>query len=131
MLHNMPSDPPTPDYELQIERELAIAIVRGGLSLDTFSRLTLAEWQAVAAEIAHRDTDTLRSQWEQTRQIIYATLAPHLRDHIAPHQLMPLPWDVHTSHTQPVTSSSSLPTQEEIRQMIQRFGGASSQEQDK
>lgn len=76
-----------------IERELAAALVRGGLSLDDFCALTREEWEAVAEEIREGEIARMRESWEQTRQVVYATLSPHLSRSLSITELMPLPWD--------------------------------------
>lgn len=114
-------------HDESIEHQLAIAMVRGGLSYRSFSLLTLAEWEAVAAEITHEQDDTLRTGWEQTRQLIYAALAPHLKEGTTIRSLVPLPWDKDTTDTDNETTSTSseLPSKEEIQGMLQRFGSTS------
>lgn len=103
-----------------IEHQLAIAMVRGGLSYNSFCLLTLSEWEAVAREISDEQDVSLRNQWEQTRQLIYAALVPHLREGTTVRALVPLPWDEEGTESKPIASTP--PTQEEIQAMLQRFG---------
>lgn len=97
-----------------IERELAAALVRGGLSRNDFCNLTREEWEAVVAEIHERETAIIRGEWERTRQVVYATLSPHLRERVGITTLMPLPWDDETDKAAP----SEPPTDEEVTELL-------------
>ena len=97
-----------------IERELAAALVRGGLSRNDFCNLTREEWAAVVAEIHERETAIIRGEWERTRQVVYATLSPHLRERVCITTLMPLPWDDETDKAAP----SEPPTEEEVTELL-------------
>ena len=97
-----------------IERELAAALVRGGLSRNDFCNLTRDEWEAVVAEIHERETAIIRGEWERTRQVVYATLSPHLRERVSITTLMPLPWDDETDKGAP----SEPPTEEEAAELL-------------
>lgn len=96
-----------------IERELAAALVRGGLSRSDFCSLSLEEWEAVVAEIHERETTLMRGDWERTRQIVYATLSPHLKEHTTITDLMPLPWD-----DKAVVALAEPPTEDEITELL-------------
>lgn len=97
-----------------IERELAAALVRGGLSRNDFCNLTREEWEAVVAEIHERETAIIRGEWERTRQVVYATLSPHLRERVGITTLMPLPWDDKTDET----ALSEPPSEEEAAELL-------------
>lgn len=97
-----------------IERELAAALVRGGLSRNDFCNLTREEWEAVVAEIHERETAITRGEWERTRQVVYATLSPHLRERVVITTLMPLPWDDETDKGAP----SEPPSEEEADELL-------------
>lgn len=102
------------DRPYSIERELAAALVRGGLSRNDFCNLTREEWEAVVAEIHERETAIIRGEWERTRQVVYATLSPHLRERVGITTLMPLPWDDETDKGAP----SEPPTEEEAAELL-------------
>lgn len=90
---------------------LSFGIVYAGLSPDSFARLTTDEWDAVVRSAEEK----LRTEWEQTRLITYAALAPHIKSGTTMHDLFPLPWD-----TQKPTEA--VPTEEERREISKRYG---------
>ena len=81
---------------------LACAVVDVGLSPEAFGELTVSEWQ------------DYRTTWEQTRTLVYAALAPHLKEGVTLREVMPLPWDEAPPKPQ-------LPTAEERAEMLRRY----------
>lgn len=101
-----------------IEQQMAIALVRGGLSLDDFCNLTPSEWGAVVHQINEVEQTRHRESWEQTRIIAYNTIRPHLPKGTKLSDIFPLPWDAE----RPTPPRERIPTDEEVRTMIQLFG---------
>ena len=90
---------------------LSFGIVYAGLSPESFARLTTDEWDAVVRSAEEK----LRTEWEQTRLITYAALAPHIKSGTTMHDLFPLPWDKQKP-------TEAVPTEEERREISKRYG---------
>ncbi len=101
--------------EISIEKALAIAIVRCGMSVNDFSSLSPSEWAMIIEELKHREENEYKDNWERTRQIVFSALRPHISDNLSLEDLFPLPWD------KPKEKVGEILTQEEIEQMKQRF----------
>lgn len=101
------------DTDRVILDALSFGIVYAGLSPESFARLTTDEWDAVVRSAEEK----LRTEWEQTRLITYAALAPHIKSGTTMHDLFPLPWD-----KQQPTEQVAVPTEEERRELIRRYG---------
>lgn len=97
-----------------IEEALAFAVVDIGLSPEAFTRLTTDEWDAIVQRKADAVQTEYQERWERTRALVYAALAPHLKEGISIKEVMPLPWD-----EAPVTPA--LPTAEEREEMLLRY----------
>lgn len=93
---------------------LACAVVDVGLSPEAFGDLTMSEWQAIVERYEASWMRDYRTTWEQTRTLVYATLAPHLKEGVSLRDVMPLPWDAPESHPE-------LPTEEERQEMLRRY----------
>lgn len=97
-----------------ITEALAAAVVDIGLSPEAFACLSLDEWQAIARRLAESLQTEYQERWERTRALVYAALAPHLKEGVSLKEVMPLPWD-----EAPVTPA--LPTAEEREEMLRRY----------
>lgn len=96
---------------------LAYAVVHCHLSPDAFARLTPEEWQAIALDQQRLEEQTMRTSWEQTRGIMYAsTIAPHIAMPQSPHEVFPFPWDSVRAESPP-----DLLTPDELQEMEQRY----------
>lgn len=93
---------------------LACAVVDVGLSPEAFGALTVSEWQAIVERFEASWTRDYRTTWEQTRTLVYAALAPHLKEGVTLREVMPLPWDEAPQKPQ-------LPTAEERAEMLRRY----------
>lgn len=93
---------------------LAFAVVDIGLSPEAFQLLTVEEWQAIAERKKEAWEAEYRERWEQTRTLVYASLAPHLKEGVHLKDVMPLPWDE-------LPSQPDLPTAEERAEMLRRY----------
>ena len=68
---------------------LACAVVDVGLSPEAFGALTVSEWQAIVERYEASWTRDYRTTWEQTRTLVYAALAPHLKEGVTLREVMP------------------------------------------
>lgn len=97
-----------------ITEALAVAVVDIGLSPEAFACLSLDEWQAIARRLTESVQTEYQERWERTRALVYASLAPNLKEGVSLKEVMPLPWD-----EVPVTPA--LPTAEEREEMLRRY----------
>lgn len=98
-----------------IEKALAIAIVRIGMSMDDFYRITPNEWNGILEEYRDWEEAMMRERWEQTRQISYCSIAHVLEKGTKIQRFQPFSWDRENDKTE-------RPTEEEIGAMIEFFG---------
>lgn len=97
-----------------IEEALAFAVVDIGLSPEAFARLTIEEWDAIARRKADAVQTEYRERWERVRTLVYASLAPHLKQGVTITDVMPLPWDA-------APAKPEVPTEEERAEMLRRY----------
>ncbi len=102
--------------EISIERALAIAIVRCGMSIEDFSSLRISEWTAIMEELDSLEKHQYRDQWEQCRQISFSSLLPHLPEGSTLTKSFPLPWD-----EVELEQEKGIPTSEDLENMKRRF----------
>lgn len=74
--------------------ELAFAVTHCGLSPEDFFKLTTEEWSAIAEWQLKREEQDMRTSWEQTRSIMYASSIHHISGRPSAQELFPLPWDI-------------------------------------
>lgn len=96
--------------------DLAYAVTHCGLSPDAFHSLTPEEWSAIAEAQIKREEQEIRTSWEQTRSIMYASSIHHIPDRPSAQELFPLPWDVPPGQSPPYVLS-----EEELEEMEQRY----------
>ena len=80
----------------------AIRLCTGGvgLTLRDWQGLTPEEWTAVADSYATSHEMDMYDGWERMRMLATITIQPHVKNHLTPDTLLPLPWDNEaTSHT--------------------------------
>lgn len=67
-----------------------------GMSRSDFCSCTPSEFEAAARHHRAERERADRAAWERTRLHATLTVQPHIRGHIDPLRLMPLPWDSET-----------------------------------
>lgn len=102
-----------------IYEALAYAVVHCHLSPSEFARLTPEEWEAILAlQMKERD-EQIRTSWEQSRSIMYATVLPHLGQRMSARELFPFPWD---SNLPPEESApTDLLSEDELLEIQKRY----------
>lgn len=93
----------------------AMALVRCGISLDDFDRLTPTEWDAVAVETANMEQRREQLAWQRARMTAYAAVSPYTRQ--PAHILFPLPWDKTATNI----DHTATTTDDDIQRMIRKY----------
>lgn len=98
---------------MKIEEQLAIALVRCKMSIETFCALTPEEWEACVKELQKVEEADNKEKWEQVRLLSFSSLRPHLKEGVTITDFLPLPWDPPRA---PVVT-----TKKDVERMLQRF----------
>lgn len=87
------------------------------MSLREWLTLTPEEWQAIAQAYTDSHQAWQHEAWERMRILATITIQPHVRNHLTPASLLPLPWDNHPQdNTQ--AAREPIPNKEEAHERL-------------
>ncbi len=86
-----------------------------GLSIDDFSALTPAQFDAIYTEWRAEQDNEVKAGWEQTRSIMWAVLKPYSKKkNLKPTDILPFPWD---NSNKPKKKMTKAEREESLREL--------------
>lgn len=63
------------------------------MSFDDFCKCTFEEFESICRAWREMSDNQERGQWERARTVATIIIQPHIKKHLTPRELLPLPWD--------------------------------------